>query len=135
MNIIQKMEDIMSNRKVKSLSPLVTLILAAMFFALMVDVGTVGMDERDHGCTMILVGKEATEDGSVLLAYNNDWDGKGASHVVCVPRKTYEPGTMRMLSNGEEIPQPAQTYAYMEMNFNGRREQHSKTGLMNIKSR
>ena len=113
MKIKQKMEAIMSSQKVKSLSSIMTLIIAVMVFALAVGLGTVGTVGRDHGCTMILVGKGATEDGSVLLAYNNDWDGKGASHLVVVPRKTHEPGARHVLSNGVEIDQPAQTYAYM----------------------
>ncbi len=113
MKIKQKTEDIMSNQKVKSLPSIVMVFIAVMLFALSVGLGTIGSVERDHGCTMILVGKEATKDGSVLLAYNNDWDGKGASHVVVVPRKTYEPGAKHVLSNGVEIPQPAQTYAYI----------------------
>ena len=113
MKIKQKMEDIMSNQKVKSLSSIITLIIVVMLFALLAGFGTPRTVERDDECTMILVGKEATEDGSVLMAYNNDWDGKGASHLVVIPRKTYEPGAMHVLSNGVEIPQPVQTYAYI----------------------
>lgn len=103
----------MSNQKVKLLSPIIKLIIAVMLLTLLAGFGTVGTFEKSHRCTMILVGKDTTEDDSVLLAYNNDWDGKGASHVVVVPRKTYEPGAMYKLSNGVEIPQPAQTYAYI----------------------
>jgi len=62
---------------------------------------------------MLLVGKNATSDGSVLMAYSNDWDGRGASHVIVVPRKKHKPGDTCRLSNGEEIPQPEITYAYL----------------------
>ena len=66
-----------------------------------------------RGCTMILVGKQATADGSVLISYSNDWDGKGASHVVSVPRAQHKPGETCKLTNGVEIPQAEVTYAYI----------------------
>ena len=107
MKIKQKMEKIVSNQKRKFLSFPRKVTVLAMLVALPAGLGTFGTLEEHHGCTMILVGKDATADGSVLMSYNNDWDGKGASHVVVVPRKTYEPGAMYKLSNGVEIPQPA----------------------------
>lgn len=66
-----------------------------------------------RGCTMVLVGKQATADGSVLMSYSNDWDGKGASHVVFVPRGQHKPGETTKLNNGAEIPQVEETYAYI----------------------
>lgn len=62
---------------------------------------------------MILVGKRATVDGSVLMSYSNDWDGKGASHVIFVPRIEPKPGETSKLSNGAEIPQVDVSYAYI----------------------
>jgi dipeptidase len=64
-------------------------------------------------CTMILVGKGATVDGSVLMSYSNDWDGKGASHVIFVPRIEHKPGETSKLSNGAEIPQADVSYAHI----------------------
>jgi len=64
-------------------------------------------------CTMILVGKQATADGSVLMSYSNDWDGKGASHVVFVPKGQHKQGEAYKLNNGAEIPQAEETYAYI----------------------
>jgi dipeptidase len=66
-----------------------------------------------RGCTMILVGKQATADGSVLMSYSNDWDGKGASHVVFVPRAEHKAGETIKLTDGAEIPQALTTYAYI----------------------
>lgn len=66
-----------------------------------------------RGCTMVLVGKQATADGSVLMSYSNDWDGKGASHVVFVPRGQHKPGETTKLNNGAEIPQVEEAYAYI----------------------
>jgi dipeptidase len=62
---------------------------------------------------MILVGKQATVDGSILMSYSNDWDGKGASHVIFVPRVEHKPGETARLSNGAEIPQADVSYAYI----------------------
>ena len=64
-------------------------------------------------CTMILAGKQATVDGSVLMSYSNDWDGKGASHVIFVPRVQNKPGDVSRLSNGAEIPQTNISYSYI----------------------
>ena len=64
-------------------------------------------------CTMILVGRQATVDGSVLMSYSNDWDGKGASHVITVPRVQHKPGDTAKLSNGAEIPQADISYSYI----------------------
>lgn len=64
-------------------------------------------------CTMVLVGKQATVDGSVLMSYSNDWDGKGASHVIFVPRVQHKPGDISKLSNGAEIPEADVSYSYI----------------------
>ncbi|MFP4082777.1 MAG: C69 family dipeptidase [Candidatus Aminicenantes bacterium] len=100
--------------KIKSLSKTLLWSFACLLILgiLLSDAGTPTLDE-EHGCTMILVGKEASADGSVMMAYNNDWDGRGASHVVVVPRKRHKPGAVRRLSNGVEIPQAEVTYAYI----------------------
>ena len=67
----------------------------------------------EHECTMVLVGKQATVDGSVLMSYSNDWDGKGASHVIFVPRVQHKPGEVSKLSNGTEIPEADVSYSYI----------------------
>ena len=69
--------------------------------------------EEQRGCTMILAAKQATADGSVLMSYSNDWDGKGASHVVVVPRTQHKPGETCKLINGAEIPQTEVTFGYV----------------------
>jgi dipeptidase len=113
MKIKQKSEEIIANKKRKFLSfPMIMTVLTMLFF-LQAGLETFGTLEEHHGCTMILVGKDATADGSVLISYNNDASGKGASHVVVVPRKSHKPGTLYKLSNAVEIPQPAETYAYI----------------------
>ncbi|MGD9948848.1 MAG: dipeptidase [Desulfobulbus sp.] len=46
-----------------------------------------------QSCTTILVGKEATVDGSVLVSHSDD--GMNDARLVFVPAKDYEPGTLR----------------------------------------
>ena len=113
MNIKQKSEKIIANKKRIFLSFPMTVTVLTISVALLAGVGSLGTFEEHRGCTMILVGKDATADGSVLMSYNNDASGKGASHVVVVPRKSHKPGEVYKLSNGADIPQPAETYAYI----------------------
>lgn len=67
-------------------------------------------------CTMILVGKDATADGSVLLAHNNDLPGNIASMIQIVPGKKYTKGEMIVFKNGLQIPQAKQTSRMLMMN-------------------
>ncbi len=68
------------------------------------------------GCTMILAGKDATADGSVLLAHNNDLPGNIASLIQIIPGQKHEPGEMVIFKNGLKIPQAAQTFRMLMMN-------------------
>lgn len=67
-------------------------------------------------CTMILVGKGASTDGSVLLAHNNDLPGNIASMIQIVPGKKHQPGETIIFKNGLRIPQVEQTYRMLIMN-------------------
>ena len=67
-------------------------------------------------CTMILVGKDATTDGSVLLAHNNDLPGNIASMIQIVPGKQYPKGEMIVFKNGLQIPRAKKTYRMLMMN-------------------
>ena len=68
------------------------------------------------GCTMILAGKDATADGSVLLAHNNDLPGNIASLIQIIPGQKHEPGEIIIFKNGLKIPQVAQTFRMLMMN-------------------
>jgi hypothetical protein len=63
-----------------------------------------------HRCTIIIVGKDATLDGSVLLGHNEDW-GKYTMPLRWNPRKKHEPGTTLTLQDGQVIAQVEQTYS------------------------
>lgn len=66
--------------------------------------------ERD--CMFIVAGKNATEDGSVLMAYNNDYSGNNALRIEVIPREKHQLGDFFNLIAGQKIPQPSETYAY-----------------------
>lgn len=63
-------------------------------------------------CTSMLVGKDATADGSVILASNCDFGGH-RGRMLCVPRMEHEPGETFKLVRGDEIPQVSVTYEYI----------------------
>lgn len=65
-------------------------------------------------CYQIAVGKDATADGSVLVARSCDGHhGATALRVISVPRMTHEPGEMIKFPSGVEIPQVPVTYGYV----------------------
>ncbi|MCP4220456.1 MAG: dipeptidase [bacterium] len=68
-----------------------------------------------YSCSMVLVGKNATADGSVLLAHNNDLPGNIASKIIIVPGKNRPPGSVITFKNGLEIPGAAETYRMLMM--------------------
>ena len=63
-------------------------------------------------CTTLLVGRDASMDGSVLLAHNEDLDGFCAQHYLFIPQEEHEPGEMVALWSGAQVPQVPVTYAY-----------------------
>jgi len=67
--------------------------------------------EARAACTVILIGKDATADGSVVLAANDDWPGY-PSHLVHVPGKKHATGEMYTLVRGKRIPQVETTFGY-----------------------
>lgn len=71
--------------------------------------------EGGHGCTMIIVGKGATVDGSVLIARNEDYPGNWAKHIIVVPKKTHEEGEVVESATGFAAPQVPTTYGYLSL--------------------
>lgn len=64
------------------------------------------------GCTSIIVGKDATADGSVLLGHNEDW-GSYIKPLTLVPREKNKPEEKFKLRDGQEIAQVEETYAFI----------------------
>ncbi|HHY88934.1 MAG TPA: C69 family dipeptidase [Chloroflexi bacterium] len=65
-------------------------------------------------CYMLAVGKNASADGSVMVARNCDSNSTEAQQIVSVPRRRYPAGTMIRIpdTNNISIPQVEETYAY-----------------------
>ncbi|WP_139222420.1 C69 family dipeptidase [Natronobacterium gregoryi] len=66
----------------------------------------------DRGCTMILVGKEASASDSVLMSRTEDYHGNWAKHLKHVPSETHPEGATFEAFNGLEWPLPEETYSY-----------------------
>ena len=63
-------------------------------------------------CTVMIVGKKVTVDGSILFVKTEDDGRKEVDYLWYIPRKTYKPGTVVELQAGGTIPQVKETYAY-----------------------
>jgi dipeptidase len=63
-------------------------------------------------CSSIIVGKDVTADGSVILAHNEDLSNYSAHHYVYVPRAAHEAAEIVTTFYGAEVPQVLETYAY-----------------------
>lgn len=64
-------------------------------------------------CFMVLAGKGATADGSVLLAHNNDLNGHEAALIEKFSRKKHGPDEVVSFPSGLNIPQVEKTYAWL----------------------
>ncbi|MGD9211321.1 MAG: C69 family dipeptidase, partial [Desulfobacteraceae bacterium] len=69
-------------------------------------------ERKFEKCTTIIVGKDISSDGSVLLAHNEDLGDNAAQHYIVEPRKQYAAGTTMTTYFGAEIPQVEETFAY-----------------------
>ncbi len=63
-------------------------------------------------CYTIVAGKQATADGSVLFAHNEDDSGIQLMNLWQVPRQHFAPGVVVRLKRGGTIPQVSQTWAF-----------------------
>lgn len=63
-------------------------------------------------CTSVIVGKELTADGSVILGHNEDLSDYSAHHYFYTPRATHAAGEIVTTFYGAKVPQVPVTYAY-----------------------
>lgn len=63
-------------------------------------------------CSTVIVGKQVTKDGSVMLAHNEDLANYCAHHYVYVPPAKHELGEVITTLGGATIPQVTETYGY-----------------------
>lgn len=95
-----------------------------------------------ESCTSIMAGKAATVDGSVITAHTCDGNyrtwlrmEKAAEHADTATHKVYKgtlhtetPGDMRKVELAGEIPQVAQTYAYLNTAYPSMNEKQLAMG-------
>ncbi len=70
-------------------------------------------DTRTAGCFSVVVGKDASAEGCVILAHNeDDYIPQIVNHHK-VPRKQYPPGAVVRLVNGGTVEQVPETWSYI----------------------
>ena len=83
--------------------PIVVLLIASMLLQAL----------PCEGCFSIVVGKDASTDGSVIMAHNEDDTPPQIVHHSKMPRKKHAPGAKVTLRNGGHLDQVAETWAYI----------------------
>jgi dipeptidase len=66
-----------------------------------------------EGCFAVVVGKEASVDGYVIIAHNEDDDPPQIVNHYKVPRKKHTPSEKVRLRNGGEVNQVEETWSYI----------------------
>lgn len=86
-----------------------TIIIICLFI-----IPTSAQDRADHlNCFSILVGKQASATGAVLMAHNEDDWGDQVVYIHKVPHQQHSDSAYYSLKNGGRITQPAETNAYL----------------------
>lgn len=86
--------------------------LSFIFVSFLVLSSTLGAQEH-FDCFSVLVGKDASFDGSVLFAHNEDDWGDRLVNWYQVPGSKHNPDKTIKLKNGGLLKQSAQTYSYL----------------------
>jgi len=74
---------------------------------------------NNYNCFSILVGKDATVDGSVLFAHNEDDSGINLVNWYKVPRLSHHKNENISLINGGQIPRVDETYSFLWLEMPG----------------
>jgi len=78
------------------------------FLTILILSGAAGAD-----CFTVLVGKNASVDGSVLFGHNEQNGGRRIVNYRYIPRMQYPPGTVIKLKNGGTLAQVSETWALL----------------------
>ena len=73
----------------------------------------------NYNCFSILVGKDATTDGSVLFAHNEDDSGVNLVNWYKVPKLIHATGENILLINGGQLPQVDETFSFLWLEMPG----------------
>ncbi len=66
-----------------------------------------------YGCYAVIVGREASADGSVLIGHNEQNAGRRILNFRRVPAQRFEPGAVVRLQRGGRLPQAPQTWSLL----------------------
>lgn len=87
--------------------------------ALMLITSNVTFSQENFNCFTVIAGKNATIDGSVMMAHNEDDGGDQFLNLYKVPAQKYSQGDFYELKRGAKEPQPAQTNGYIWIELPG----------------
>jgi dipeptidase len=85
--------------------------IVCIFFAVILIVGLFASSAI--GCYAVVVGKDASADGAVLLGHNEQNYGQRFLNFRKIPRIEHKAGEMVRLLGGAEIPQVKESYAFL----------------------
>ncbi len=83
------------------------------FLAITLSLATYSQQENGFNCFTILVGKNATIDGSVIIAHNEDNSGETFADWHKVPRIKHRAGSYQQFLSGDSIAEISETNAYL----------------------
>ncbi len=103
----------MKNNYLKNLSAFILLIIISFFTS-------VAQENlpSDYNCFSVIVGKDASEEGTLLFGHNDD-DGFQLVNYYVEPRKSYPNGAEQTLQHGGKIPQVPTTNKFLWMEVPG----------------
>ena len=85
--------------------------IVCIFFAAILVLGLFATSA--NGCYAVVVGKDASADGAVLLGHNEQNYGQRFLNFRKIPRLEHKDGEMIKLHGGAEIPQVKESYAFL----------------------
>lgn len=93
-------------------APSIFVRISTILLVLMALASTAMSTENDN-CFSIVVGRNASADGHLLVAHNEDDGPPQVVNHSKVPRSSHQPGEKVTLLNGGEVEQPAETWGYI----------------------
>ncbi|MBN2475202.1 MAG: C69 family dipeptidase [Pirellulales bacterium] len=80
---------------------------------LLLGMGSMGGARRVYGCYAVIVGREASADGSVLVGHNEQNYGRRVLHFRRIPRQQFPAGAVVRLRRGGTVAQASETAALL----------------------
>lgn len=107
--------------KKKHFKYFINILLFTCVFSLFITelINAQSVNENEYNCFTILVGKNATTDGSVLLAHNEDDHGEHLVNWYKVPFLSHKSRETITLMNGAKIQQLKETNGYIWLEMQG----------------